>query len=72
MSQLINSDQLQKITGLSLMTINRLEKKGIFPKRIKISKRNVRWSESDLEVWFRDPEGYGQPCVGNPESGPAL
>jgi predicted DNA-binding transcriptional regulator AlpA len=38
-------------TGLSRMTIYRLELAGEFPKRRRLSKNSVAWLESDIVQW---------------------
>lgn len=40
--------------GLSDSTIYRMEADGLFPKRIKISKRLVGWNEEEIETWISD------------------
>lgn len=40
-------------TGMSLSTINRLEKAGIFPRRVKISKNIVAWPEAAIDEWIQ-------------------
>jgi prophage regulatory protein len=43
--------QVMQMTGLSRMTIYRLEKDGKFPKRRQLSKNSVAWLESDIAAW---------------------
>jgi len=40
-----------QLTGLSRMTIYRLELAGKFPKRRQLSKNSVAWVESEIEQW---------------------
>lgn len=40
-----------QLTGLSRMTIFRLELAGEFPQRRQLGKNSVAWLESDLEEW---------------------
>ena len=42
---------VMQLTGLSRMTIYRLELAGRFPKRRQLSKNSVAWLESDVEAW---------------------
>lgn len=42
---------VMQLTGLSRMTIYRLELAGRFPKRRQLSKNSVAWLESDVEGW---------------------
>jgi prophage regulatory protein len=43
--------QVMQVTGLSRMTIYRLELAGKFPKRRQLSQNSVAWLESDIAVW---------------------
>jgi prophage regulatory protein len=43
--------QVMLLTGLSRMTIYRLERDGRFPKRRRLSKNAVAWLESDINAW---------------------
>jgi prophage regulatory protein len=43
--------QVMQVTGLSRMTIYRLELAGKFPKRRQLSENSVAWLESDITVW---------------------
>lgn len=44
--------QVMQITGLSRMTIYRLELAGNFPKRRKLSQNSVAWREEEVEQWL--------------------
>ena len=48
----IRSDEVIKLTGFSRTTLWRLEKKGTFPKRRKISSNIVVWIESEVQDWL--------------------
>ena len=50
--------QVMQITGLSRMTIYRLELAGKFPKRRQLSQNSVAWLESDITAW-----GDSRPAV---------
>jgi len=43
--------QVMQLTGLSRMTIYRLELAGRFPKRRRLSENSVAWLESDIAAW---------------------
>ncbi len=43
--------QVIQLTGLSRMTIYRLELAGRFPKRRRLSENSVAWLESDIAAW---------------------
>jgi len=53
-SRVIRKPELQKIIGLSDVTIWRMEKAGKFPKRISLGANSVGWFENDIEDWFAD------------------
>ena len=44
-------DRPRKLTGLSRMTIYRLELAGEFPKRRRLSKNSVAWLDTDIAQW---------------------
>ena len=43
--------QVMQLTGLSRMTIYRLERDGRFPKRRQLSQNSVAWLEADIAAW---------------------
>ena len=43
--------QIMQLTGLSRMTIYRLELAGEFPKRRRLSKNSVAWLDTDIAQW---------------------
>lgn len=50
------------ITSLSTSTIDRLESRGNFPKRIILAKNSIGWYEDELIDWVNSRErGYVQP-----------
>jgi predicted DNA-binding transcriptional regulator AlpA len=44
----LRTKQVMQATGLSRMTIYRLELRGNFPKRRQLSENSVAWLESDI------------------------
>jgi len=42
---------VMQLTGLSRMTIYRLELAGEFPKRRQLSKNSVAWLDTDIAQW---------------------
>jgi prophage regulatory protein len=50
--------EVDEITRISDLTRWRLEKRGRFPRRIKIANRKIAWRKSDIEAWARDPGGW--------------
>jgi prophage regulatory protein len=56
--QLLRTKQVTAITGLSRMTIYRVEGVGMFPTRRKLAKNSVAWLEEDIREWIRSrPSG---------------
>jgi prophage regulatory protein len=43
--------QVMQLTGLSRMTIYRLELAGDFPKSRQLSKNSVAWLDTDIQQW---------------------
>jgi prophage regulatory protein len=50
----VREAECKKITGLSRTRRWELERKGKFPKRIKLSERAVAWRLSDLMSWMEE------------------
>lgn len=50
--KLLSIKEVVLLTGLSRSTIERLEKTGAFPRRIKISARRIAWSELSIYIWL--------------------
>ncbi len=48
------SPEVEKITGLSKVTIWRQERQGQFPRRVRIGRRSVGWFTSEIEAWLQD------------------
>ena len=52
-SRLIRFPGVRDRTGLSRSTVWRLERKGAFPKRRRISPNAVGWLEHEIEEWIQ-------------------
>ena len=50
--KLLNSKEVQKRTGLSAVTIWRLEGAGNFPKRVNTTPSRVGWVEEEVDEWI--------------------
>jgi prophage regulatory protein len=47
------------LTGLSRSTIWRLERKGGFPKRIRLGQNSIGWAEAEILAWLSSrPRGF--------------
>jgi prophage regulatory protein len=44
--------QVVSVTGLSRMTIWRLERAGEFPRRRQLGARSVAWLQSEVDAWI--------------------
>lgn len=49
--KLLRTKQVVQLTGLSRMTIYRLEKSGTFPARRQLGLNSVAWLEDDVAAW---------------------
>jgi predicted DNA-binding transcriptional regulator AlpA len=58
LDRILRPKETSAVTGLSLTTLWRKEKKGTFPKRRKISTSASGHLESEVAVWQEDPEGW--------------
>ena len=59
--KLLRIKQVMEATGLSRMTLWRLEKAGEFPTRRRLSSNSVAWLESDIAAWIES-----RPCANTP------
>ena len=50
--RLLRLAQVCEVTGLSRMTIYRLEQRGEFPSRRQISANSVAWVDQDVMAWI--------------------
>lgn len=50
--KLLRMPQVKAVTGLSRMTIYRLEKRGEFPSRVQLGRNSVAWRDQDIENWI--------------------
>jgi predicted DNA-binding transcriptional regulator AlpA len=50
--RIIRKPEITKMVGLGLTTIDTLESKGLFPKRIRLSARSVGWDSRSVLAWL--------------------
>jgi len=50
---LVRLPELKRITGLSARTLDRLERRGLFPRRWRIGAHAVAWQLEQVPVWVR-------------------
>jgi len=62
--RLLRTKEVTTVTGLSRMTIYRLERAGAFPARRKLGRNSVGWLDQDITSWIASrPSGPGD-CRG--------
>jgi len=44
--------EVKALSGLSRSTIWRLEREGLFPRRVQLSPNAVGWKKSDISQWL--------------------
>lgn len=59
--KLLRLKQVMEATGLSRMTLWRLERAGTFPPRRQLGRNSVAWLQSDVDQWIGS-----RPAVGGP------
>jgi prophage regulatory protein len=47
----LKAKEVMELTGLSRVTIWRMERDGNFPRRVEISPRRIGWIKSELDEW---------------------
>jgi prophage regulatory protein len=57
--RLISRKQLLAMVPLSDRTIYNLEKRGEFPRRIVLTRRNVAWDLAEVEAWIESRQRSG-------------
>jgi predicted DNA-binding transcriptional regulator AlpA len=50
--------EVEQVIPLADLTRRRMERRGLFPKRIRVSPKRIAWRRSEIEAWVRDPEGW--------------
>lgn len=58
--KLLSFSQVKEMTGLSRTTIWRYEQNKNFPRHISLSKRCIRWRESEVMAWMNGISGTEQ------------
>ncbi len=60
--RLLRTKQVTTMTGLSRMTIYRLERAGLFPAPRKLGQNSVGWIDEDITAWIAStPSGLADP-----------
>lgn len=50
--KILRIPELTKLTGLSRVTLWRLERDGNFPRRVQLSQNTVGWKASEVDEWL--------------------
>lgn len=50
--KLLRMPQVIALTGLSRMTIYRMEKRGEFPGRVQLGPNSIAWHEQEIDSWI--------------------
>jgi prophage regulatory protein len=50
---ILDEPKVEELTSLSRTTRWRLERRGEFPKRVRLSPGRVGWRQADIEAWIR-------------------
>ena len=50
--KMLREKDVKQLTGLSRVTRWRLEKRGEFPKKVKLTERCVGWPEAEIMEWL--------------------
>lgn len=64
-NQILRFNQIRELTGLSKSTIDRLERAGKFPKRIKIGPRAIGWVQKEVDRFINEKLGSARVKGGN-------
>ena len=51
--KVLRKRQVVERVGYSAMHIYRLEKQGLFPKRLTLGPNSVGWLESEIDAWIK-------------------
>jgi prophage regulatory protein len=55
--RVVNRRELKRLVPFSSQHVLRLEKKGMFPKRIKVGERRVGWWLHEVMAWLEKKRG---------------
>ena len=61
--------QVRARVQLSRSTITRLEHRGAFPRRVRLSGNSVGWIDAEIETWLRERIAETVPAAQSPEGG---
>jgi prophage regulatory protein len=67
--RLLRFGEVRQRTGLSRSTIWRMERSGVFPKRVRISINVVAWREDEVAAWIATKIQGTRTTAGDPVLG---
>ncbi|QCO05475.1 helix-turn-helix transcriptional regulator [Azospirillum argentinense] len=70
-TRILRFKQLRERVPFSRMHIDRLEKAGKFPKRVRIGENSVGWLENEVEAWIASRAAARQPPGHEPGATPS-
>jgi prophage regulatory protein len=53
MSRILREREVKHVTGLSRVTRWRLERRGLFPQKVRLTERCVGWQEGEIMAWLK-------------------
>lgn len=54
--RMLRADEVERMTGLSAVTIWRMEKRGDFPRRRTLVNQTVGWRSDEVQEWLESRE----------------
>lgn len=67
--RILRRPDVLKITGLSASTLERMERQGKFPQRVRLSRSTVGWREDEIIEWVDSRDRGGQASLQAPQNG---
>jgi prophage regulatory protein len=58
---ILDESKVEKLTSLSRTTRWRMERRGEFPKRVRLSPGRVGWRQAEIEAWIRSHQAEQRP-----------
>jgi prophage regulatory protein len=52
LDRIVFKSEVCELVGLGASTVNKLEREGRFPRRVKIGDPRTGWRLSDIQAWF--------------------
>jgi prophage regulatory protein len=52
--KMLRERDVRQLTGLSRVTRWRLERRGEFPRKVRLSERAVGWPEAEILAWLQE------------------